>query len=530
MSSEPQNLKHSRAGIAVAFFILLLTWFALLHPLPAAQFKETDIFWLLESGKNILKQSALPTVDPYSFASSKTAWIVYQWLSECIFALVSQCGFYAVAALGLATLAYLLFVLIFKRAIKLGANSIAAVIVVIITTCATYPEIAEVRPQLFSYVALFFLQSIAEDAWSASLNSPQVKVALAKIFVVGVFWTNCHISFPLGLAMLVLYLFSSAIADVVPRENGKLKIALSAGSFGERTRIFALMTVIFLAATLVNPYGVNLWLFLGRLNTIYTSIEMQPLHTPINLILYFVVPTIFVWRSVAPPRLLWSLVLLAEGWQHKHLILYFCLCSSPLVAQGVSVLLAKATRWQPISRASEFLRQAQFTPIYPIAVIALAIYTVYSQPLSICRSAPLIAAEYLDSHKVPDNLFCPQPSSNYLIYRYEGSRKVLMDTRADLYDASLYSRMMNAMAGSGWEELFQQYNINSVLMPSDDALSRILAQSADWAKVFEDQDFSLFVRSSLLTPEQKKSGVAHPADLGRLVHVQKMFGTSPLAR
>jgi len=126
-----------------------------------------DTYWLIEVGRNILHHLALPTTDPYSFASLRTPWIVYQWLTEVVLALANTFGLKGVAILGEVTLGLLLCVLIFRRMIRLGANSLVAFIVIAIVTHATYSDIATVRPQLFSFVFLFILQTILEDVWSA---------------------------------------------------------------------------------------------------------------------------------------------------------------------------------------------------------------------------------------------------------------------------------------------------------------------------------------------------------------------------
>ena len=57
--------------------------------------------------------------------------------------------------------------------IMLGANSLVAFIVIAIVTHATYLDIATVRPQLFSFVFLFLLQTILEDVWSAGAVATQ---------------------------------------------------------------------------------------------------------------------------------------------------------------------------------------------------------------------------------------------------------------------------------------------------------------------------------------------------------------------
>ena len=98
----------TRTAVATAFAILLFAWLAILWPLPKGLFKESDTFWLIEVGSNILHHLALPTSDPYSFASLSTPWILYQWLSEVVLALANNFGLKGVSILGEVTLGLLL--------------------------------------------------------------------------------------------------------------------------------------------------------------------------------------------------------------------------------------------------------------------------------------------------------------------------------------------------------------------------------------------------------------------------------------
>jgi hypothetical protein len=48
----------------------------------------------------------------------------------------------------------------------------------------------------------------------------------------------------------------------------------------------------------------------------------------------------------------------------------------------------------------------------------------------------------------------------------------------------------------GWEDLLQNYNIHRVLLPRGSALANILAESAEWKMIYEDEVGAIFVRSS----------------------------------
>ena len=260
----------SKTAVTSAVAVLLVAWLIVLWPLPRGLFKESDTFWLIEVGSNILHHLFLPGfdggVDPYSFAAVKSPWIIYQWLSEVLMSLASYFGLIGVSILGAVTLGLLLCVLIFQRMLRLGVNAFIALVVIAIALHSTFPDIATSRPQLFSFVFLFLLQMIAEDVWAGDTKSPSLKSVLIRTFVIGMLWANFHVSFPLGFAILILYLCAAFMRVVSYKDTDK-----------GRLKIFALMTGVYFGATLINPYGIRLWFFLQTLNSDYITQEMQPL-------------------------------------------------------------------------------------------------------------------------------------------------------------------------------------------------------------------------------------------------------------
>ena len=373
----------------------------------------------------------LPAVDPYSFASLSSHWFVYQWLSEIVFALANVFGLAGVSILGVVTLALILCVLVFRRMITLDANSIIACVVIAIVMYGTYPDIAALRPQLFSFALMFILQSILEDVWSGVVARQQLWRVLIKTFVIGVLWVNCHASFPLGVLMLAVYLCGAVVRVVVHKGEDK-----------SRLRILVSMMIVFLGTTLINPDGAGLWIFLKEAGSNNVAHEMQPLDWSRNRLYPIVyclllLSTAAAWKSVARPRLVLAVVLFVIGCLHARLIMYFCISACPLIGQGLTALLPNITRWGIMMRLSDSMKVVAFNRFYPVAIMAISIMVVCSQPLYVSRAVPLEAGEYLAAHKPVGNLFCSAHAGSYLIYRFHGSLKVFMDTRVDRYDPAL---------------------------------------------------------------------------------------------
>ena len=475
-------------AVAGAFAGLLLAWIVALWPMPRAFFKESDTFWLIEIGRNILHHMRLPTSDPYSFTTQGTHWILYQWLSEVIFALANRFGLPGgVSVLGAIAVAMLFGMLLFRRSISRGANAIVAFIVTVMVFYATFPDIASLRPQLFSFVLFFLLQSILEDVWSAPLKLKSLKLLLFQVFLIALIWVNCHISFPLALLMLGIYLAAAAVRFVRHREAAEKS----------RLKTIAWMFMTFLATTLINPYGSTLWVCLIKVNNNYPTQEMQPLSwssSPLYICVYclMLASTFCLWKTAARPRLALAVVLFIIGYLHARLIMYFCLSSCPLVAEAVSAMLPNITRLEKINQLSEAIKVVAFKKYYPIALMAASVLIVFANPPTSRATIPQQAAEYLASHRVNGNIFCTENAGSYLIYRFQGTIKVFHDTRLDLYDAAFCRRYILAINGSGWKELFAEYKICEALVYKANRLNDLLEHDPDWQKVYQDEYFSVF--------------------------------------
>jgi hypothetical protein len=484
----------SKTALTSAFTVLLVAWLAVLWPLPKGLFKESDTFWLIEVGHNILNHFSLPAfnggVDPYSIGAVKSPWIVYQWTSEVLLSLANHFGLIGVSILGCSTLALLLCVLVFRRMLKLGVHAVVALLVIAIVLHSTFPDIATLRPQLFSFVFLFLLQVVVEDVWAsgAKSKSDSLKSLLTRIFLISLLWTNFHVSFPLGFAILSLYLCAAFIQVLLHKDANKTRL-----------RVFALMTAVYVGATLINPYGIKLWFFLQTLNGIYKTQELQPLdwsRSGLYVVVYclLMLSNLSLWKSVARPKLALAAMLFVLGCLHGRLIIYFCLSACTLVGEALTAMLPSVIRMPWISRTSNVIEVVAVKGYYPVIILLLSIFVVCSQPIYIPRSIPLKAAEYLAFHKPSGNFFCPDHAASYLIYRFHGNIKVFIDGRLDRYDAELCKRYLDAMSGVGWKELFAEYNITEALLPNDAALNRAIEHDADWEKEYQDDSFSISVR------------------------------------
>ena len=110
---------------------------------------------------------------------------------------------------------------------------------------------------------------------------------------------------------------------------------------------------------------------------------------------------------------------------------------------------------------------------------------------------PVAAVTFLEQSDVREPVLGPDYWGGYLIYRIYPQTLVAVDDRHDLYGEEFlksYLKLVNVEPG--WEDLLTNYNIHRVLLPTGSAPANILAETAEWKMIYEDQVGVIFVRSS----------------------------------
>jgi hypothetical protein len=478
--------KKSQPIIVLAGVLLYGSWLAFLYPWIRFQFWQPDTFWLIETGRLILEKHCLPSHDTYSFTASAPQWLVYQWLTEILFSLANSLGGLAgVAVFGAVILAVLFCVLIFRKMINEGSNSIVSVVVIWLAAYAFFPYLSALRPQLLSFVLFWLLATVC----AAGKSGLPIRQALIRTFLIGVVWANCHVSFPIGLVMIAANLAATLLLYLRQQADRKLPI------------LFAAMLVTFSAATLVTPHGISLWMFMVSLGNLIPNPELQPLawsEQP-QLIALVVITFAACWyrrKKIDIGDFLVLVALLLAGNKCGRLIVYFCIFCCPVVGQAVTDWLTPLIKTGHLGRLSESVKSAALTRWYVPCILLLATFVSISQPVFLRSNLPVQAAKFLEGHPLSGHLFCDAQSGSYLIYTSHGAIPVFLDTRLDLYDRDFVLRFIKALnLGDGWQELFSQYKIAAALIPNDRKLKEILDRQTDWKPIYRDPDFSLYVQN-----------------------------------
>jgi hypothetical protein len=201
---------------------------------------DPDLFGHVRFGHDIVQARSAHLDDHYSFTSDR-AWINHEWLAEVLMYLAYwTAGGAGLVALKLSLLSLMLWAV--ALAIRRGgaADSAQDFLFALAVIC-TFPQTNPVRPQLFS-LALFaclllVLLSARRDA----------RVLVWSIPIMAL-WANVHGGWLVGAGALLVWNGVGLVSSRPPRD---------------KLIAFGVLTVALLA-TLVNPYGRQLWAFLNE--------------------------------------------------------------------------------------------------------------------------------------------------------------------------------------------------------------------------------------------------------------------------
>jgi hypothetical protein len=99
---------------------------------------------------------------------------------------------------------------------------------------------------------------------------------------------------------------------------------------------------------------------------------------------------------------------------------------------------------------------------------------------------PVAAASAVEMLPAEARLFAPDKYGGYLIYRFNGSRKVYFDGRSDFYGAAFMKQYLDILeVRPGWEDAMRPLHFTHALLPNRYALLAALEQGG-WKTLYKD--------------------------------------------
>lgn len=455
---------------------------------------HTDLWGHLAYGRLIWETGALPNTEPLLPLAANVRFVDTAWLSQLAGYAVERSG--GVAGLqvlfgGLLTLISAAWLALAHRRVRDWRWVIAGLLIYL---WLDWFHLYVIRPQLAGtacYVVLLW-------RLTARCASRRDWIGIPALFAL---WANLHGSFPVGLALIGVFLAGRSV-DTFRRTRALRAI-------GHDRRVHQLMLWLALAAAgaAINPYGLALYtdvLNVARSPNLADLTEWQPLELQSRLGRSFaaVAVGLLVLSCVTPRRIRsWEGLLLIGlalgGLSSARLLTWW----SP-VAAYLLILHARAT-WRKLRRkpygVSAEPRRLIWTGVVCVAVISALGAGPLERSLTAGRSevsnsvssfTPVSATEFLRERPPAGLVFNTYEWGDYLLWAGPAGLQVFVNSHAQLIPPDVwrdYLRMLRQEAG--WRELLDRYDVNTVVVDPLNRGALIASLRADpaWRVVYEDR-------------------------------------------
>jgi hypothetical protein len=248
--------------VAAAFLAIVFSLMTQAVPI-----HHTDVWAHLRFGEEIV-QGRWPQHEPFpeSYADKEAPYIHYQWLVQAGGYLIYMAGHKLAAAdsdhqlaggalllTSVQALIVVLRLLLLYLAFKRLTNSppIALVGIVLVTAMSSVVHLGIIRPQIVGELAF----AAVLLALSRPVLSKRALIAVPLVFLV---WANCHGSFPIGFVLLGTVFAGRVLQVLWDCRRGGVRAALTAAWSDTGARRLALLLLLSVAATNINPHGPRL--------------------------------------------------------------------------------------------------------------------------------------------------------------------------------------------------------------------------------------------------------------------------------
>jgi len=448
---------------------------------------DTDFWWHLRVGEDILATHHWPTTDSFSFTAPGQPWMAAEWLGDVLFAGVERFGGLRALDVLLVVMSAAVILALYAFCALRSCNSKGSFVAAAILTVLSVP-VFNFRPQMIGFLFIV-LTLIALERFRQ--GRPRALWFLPLLFLL---WVNAHGSWTIGLFTILVY-WASGLKEV---RVGNVET--SAWTTAQRERL-ALVFLLCVAVLPITPYGTKLAYFpLQFVNSLPLNLasinEWQPM--PFNLFgAKLFLALIFGWFvAQLVYRSKWRLEELALfffGTTMACLHVRFLLVFVPFFAPLFAVVLA---RWIP-----GYERDKDQYLLNGALMAAMLAGMVYYFPQTteieknIATMYPSEAVAWMRSHPMPRRMLNSYGFGGYLEWSHPRG-KVFIDGRGELYEiGGVFADYMHiSLLKPGAVSVLRAYQVDACLVDRDQPLAVFLAALPEWETVYADKVSALIVR------------------------------------
>jgi len=478
---------------------------------------DPDTCFLLAMGRWIADHHSLPLHDPFSYTAPVlgSTLVVYQWLSELIMYQVYKFTELNGILILVSVMISIAFIMLPLRILM--RSTIPLVLALFLVSLGTMAASLHflARPEIFSYFCLaLWIERIC--GWLEK-ESPVFR-ELMFFTITTIIWCNLHSGFVLGILLLMLIGLTSILT-----RNKKNDASLT-----RRGRTCLLMAGVSMFASLINPWGIELWSYLPKLFFLAANkyiVELQPF-TGSDLshpefypyILLNVISLLLIWKcwrsgfnfsqtaglvlmiaaitlGIMAHRLIPFAILLTFG--ALRLLFWQEILSPAKKLDGNSWMKLTDDHLKKIIQPASLLWNSML--IMPAVFGALLVMTVVVQPRLPQSSAafqpPTAAIQFLKHHLPKGRVFNDPEFGDLMQYYLYPLARVFIDTRFDMYGTTFIEDYLKTdRCLSGWHQVLKQRDIDWIFIPPTDPVAIALASDPGWLTVYADRQAVIMIK------------------------------------
>src|SRR3989344_2459596 len=473
-------------------WIFILIWIAFFSK--GLISSDPDFFWHIKVGE-IIATSGIPNTDPFSFTMPSYPFVDHEWLTDLvtfkIYPFTSTIGLSFIYA-SFAVLSLMLVTLKGKWAI-----------IPLILSASLLISFAGIRPQIISWllVAVILKITLDDKLWQ------RWRLVLPSIFII---WANLHGGFAVGVGIILLVIITKIWQ-------------------AERFLLSDFLIFIFsILATLVTPYGVNLWKEVWNsfsdTSLRWSVAEWHPIlaYFDLTFLILFALSIFLALKyrayfdlKLAPVYTILTLM----GLSSARNVPFWVLINIPLLSFCFEELFKAVKNHQ--------VKLRRFNIAYKILLVLTVLISAYHITTSFKTDLewsaeklyPTKAISFLKQNPPQGEIFALYDWGGYLILNYP-EKKVFIDGRMPSWRWNPPSNRESSNAykeyrdiifhGKDFTEIFDKYNIQTVLwsaIPGRESkqpksFTKRL-QETGWKKIYGDEVAVIYKRYSLLPPPPK---------------------------
>jgi hypothetical protein len=422
---------------------------------------DNSLLTHLATGRLIVHDGHIPTVDPYSFTAHGHAWVVQSWLASVLLGLADKAWGLDGVRLLLGLLTVAVFAVVWRLARPTQSVLVRVGIGAIVLGIAA--EEWDGRPLLIGLLALALTVLAAEGDLDPRWLVP-----------IGWVWVNTHGSFPLGVVYLLVVGLGRRLDDLDASIELRCLRWLVAG----------------LVLGAVNPLGPKLLVFplqlLHRQDVLRHVIEWQAPAFQTWGQRLFLLEVVLAILAVARLRRYRSALVLAV------FLAAALLGSRNITVASIVLVPVLASAWPDVGELRTGTHTTVASALGGVAVVGLLLTPVarLGEPGLALSAYPIRSLDYLDREGVDLNLVhlvSTDAVGNLIELRYGAGRRAFFDDRFDMYPRAVADDEFTLAFGRPTAVgVLDRWSIDLALWPDQAPMASILEASGRWRIIDRD--------------------------------------------